>query len=54
MRSQGLYAEAIAEYTRLSPIVAKDPNSPYNKILEIWLVYCYKTLRDICPRSSQR
>ena len=53
MRSQGLYAEAIAEYTRLSPIVAKDPNSPYNKILEIWPVYCYVKLYEIYAPAAK-
>ncbi len=54
MRSQGLYAEAIAEYTRLSPIVAKDPNSPYNKILEIWPVYCYVKLYEIYAPAAAK
>lgn len=47
LRTQGLYAEAIAEYTRLTPIVAKDPYSPLNKILQIWPVYCYVKLYEI-------
>ena len=54
MRSQGLYAEAIAEYTRLSPIVAKDPNSPYNKILEIWPLYCYVKLYEIYAPAAAK
>ena len=28
LRREGLYSEAISEYTRLAPIVAKDPQSP--------------------------
>ena len=54
LRSQGLYAEAIAEYTRLTPIVAKDPNSPLNKILEIWPVYCYVKLYEIYAPAAAK
>ncbi len=54
LRAQGLYAEAIAEYTRLSPIVAKDPYSPYNKILSIWPVYCYVKLYEIYAPAAAK
>lgn len=54
LRSQGLYTEAIAEYARLSPIVAKDPNSPYSKILEIWPVYCYVKLYEMYASAAAK
>lgn len=54
LRAQGLYAEAINEYTRLTPIVAKDTNSPLNKILEIWPVYCYVKLYEIYAPAAAK
>jgi tetratricopeptide (TPR) repeat protein len=54
LRSQGLYTEAISEYARLSPIVAKDPESPLNDILKIWPVYCYVKLYEVyAPAASK-
>ncbi len=46
LRTQGLFSEAISEYARLSPIVAKDSSSSLNKVLEIWPVYCYLKLYE--------
>ena len=54
LRNQGLYTEAISEYARLGPIVAKDPNSPYNKILEIWPVYCYMKLYEVYAPAAAK
>ena len=54
LRAQGLYTEAISEYARLGPIVAKDPNSPYNKILEIWPVYCYMKLYEVYAPAAAK
>jgi len=54
LRRQGLYTEAISEYARLAPIVAKDPTSPLNSILKIWPVYCYVKLYEIyAPAASK-
>ena len=54
LRQQGLYTEAISEYARLGPIVAKDANSPYNKILEIWPVYCYMKLYEVYAPAAAK
>jgi len=54
LRTQGLYTEAIGEYARLGPIVAKDPNSRFNKILEIWPVYCYVKLYEIYAPAAAK
>ena len=54
LRTQGLYTEAIGEYARLGPIVAKDPNSPFNQILEIWPVYCYVKLYEIYAPAAAK
>jgi hypothetical protein len=54
LRNQGLYAEAISEYARLGPIVAKDPQSPLNKILEIWPVYCYMKLYEVYAPAAAK
>jgi len=54
LRNQGLYTEAIGEYARLGPIVAKDPNSPFNQILEIWPVYCYVKLYEIYAPAAAK
>jgi len=54
LRNQGLYTEAISEYARLGPIVANDPNSPYNKILEIWPVYCYMKLYEVYAPAAAK
>jgi tetratricopeptide (TPR) repeat protein len=54
LRRQGLYTEAISEYARLAPIVAKDPSSPLSSILKIWPVYCYVKLYEIyAPAASK-
>jgi tetratricopeptide (TPR) repeat protein len=54
LRNQGLYTEAIGEYARLGPIVAKDPNSAFNQILEIWPVYCYVKLYEIYAPAAAK
>jgi len=54
LRTQGLYTEAIKEYARLGPIVAKDPYSQFNKILEIWPVYCYVKLYEIYAPAAAK
>jgi len=54
LRGQGLYIEAIKAYTRLTPIVAKDPYSPFNKILEIWPVYCYVKLYEVYASAAAK
>lgn len=41
LRDQGLYNEAISEYARLGPIVAKSLDSPYKTVLKLWPIYCY-------------
>lgn len=54
LRRQGMYTDAISEYARLTPIVAKDPSSPLNKILKIWPVYCYVKLYEVyAPAASK-
>lgn len=54
LRREGLYSEAISEYTRLAPIVAKDPNSPLNQILNIWPIYCYLKLYEIYAPAAAK
>ena len=41
LRQQGLYKEAIDEYSRLGPVVQKSAKSPFKTIVKIWPVYCY-------------
>ncbi len=54
LRREGLYSDAISEYARLAPIVAKDPNSPLNQILQIWPIYCYIKLYEVyAPAASK-
>lgn len=54
LRREGLYSEAISEYTRLAPIVAKDPQSPLNQILKIWPIYCYLKLYEIYAPAATK
>jgi tetratricopeptide (TPR) repeat protein len=54
LRREGLYSEAISEYTRLAPIVAKDPQSPLNQILNIWPIYCYLKLYEIYAPAAAK
>ena len=54
LRREGLYSEAISEYTRLAPIVAKDPQSPLNQILKIWPIYCYLKLYEIYAPAAAK
>ena len=54
LRREGLYSEAISEYTRLAPIVAKDPQSPLNQILSIWPIYCYLKLYEIYAPAAAK
>jgi tetratricopeptide (TPR) repeat protein len=54
LRREGLYSEAISEYTRLAPIVAKDPQSPLNQILNIWPIYCYLKLYEIYAPAATK
>ena len=46
LRAKGLYNEAISEYSRLGPIVAKSTNSPHETILKLWPIYCYIKLYE--------
>ena len=54
LRREGLYSEAISEYTRLAPIVAKDPQSPLNQIFKIWPIYCYLKLYEIYAPAAAK
>ncbi len=54
LRREGLYSEAISEYSRLGPIVAKDPYSPLNQILQIWPIYCYLKLYEIYAPAAAK
>jgi tetratricopeptide (TPR) repeat protein len=54
LRSQGLYNDAISEYSRLAPIVMKSPNSPYNDILRIWPIYCYVKMYEQYSKAAAK
>jgi tetratricopeptide (TPR) repeat protein len=54
LRAQGLYNDAIAEYSRLTPIVMKAPNSPYKEVLRIWPIYCYVKLYEQYSKAAAK
>jgi tetratricopeptide (TPR) repeat protein len=54
LRAQGLYNDAISEYSRLAPIVMKSPNSPYKDILRIWPIYCYVKLYEQYSKAAAK
>jgi hypothetical protein len=54
LRAQGLYNDAISEYSRLTPIVLKSPNSPHKDILRIWPIYCYVKLYEQYSKAAAK
>lgn len=54
LRDQGLYNEAITEYSRLGPIVAKSVDSPYKMVLQLWPIYCYIKLYETYSKYAAR
>ena len=51
---QGLHTEAISEYGRLGPIVAKSVNSPHQEVLRLWPIYCYIKLYESYSKAASR
>lgn len=54
LRMQGLHTEAISEYGRLGPIVAKSVNSPHQEVLRLWPIYCYIKLYESYSKAASR
>ncbi|MEC7800780.1 MAG: hypothetical protein VX609_05770 [Verrucomicrobiota bacterium] len=52
LRRQGLYSEAISEYSRLGPIVQQSLNSPYRDVLKLWPIYCYIKLYESYSKAA--